>query len=94
HKWSSSLFVQFKSINLIYTYNYTGQRFMTTDNEWYLPANFISDISISKKIKIADTWVISASFKMKNMLDQDYQSIAWRPMPGRNYLIALTFRLK
>ena len=94
HKLSSSILINFKSINLIYTYNYTGKRFMTTDNEWYLPANFISDISISNQFKITKTWDVSASFKMKNILDQDYQSIAWRPMPGGNYLISLTFRLK
>ena len=30
-----------------YNYNYTGKRFITTDNNWYMPANFISNISFS-----------------------------------------------
>jgi len=93
HKFNSSLLVNLKSINLIYSFNYTGKRFMTTDNDWYLPANFISNLTISNNFKTPKNWSISASFKIKNLLNQDYQSIAWRPMPGRNYSITLTLNL-
>lgn len=93
HKLSSSLLVNLKSLNLIYTYNYTGKRYMTTDNNWYLPANFGSNITVSNNFKVSQNWKISASFKVINILDQKYQSIAWRPMPGRNYSITLTLKM-
>ena len=93
HKLGGSMFVNFKSINLTYTYNYTGKRFITSDNNWYLPANFISNISLSKEFKLAKKYRLFASFNVNNVLDQDYQSIAYRPMAGRNYLIRLTFKI-
>ena len=93
HKLNSSLLINLKSVNLIYTYNYTDKRFMTTDNDWYLPANFISNITISNNFKVSKSWNASAAFKIKNILNQNYQSIAWRPMPGRNYLITLTLKM-
>jgi len=83
----------YKSYSLSYNYSYTGQRFISTDNNWYLPANFISNITLSKQFIISSKSSFSTSFKINNLFDQDYQSIAWRPMPGRNYLFNLTFRI-
>jgi iron complex outermembrane receptor protein len=92
HKLNSSIQVHYKTVDLIYTYSYTGKRFITTDNNWYLPANFLSDISIAKAFTLGKKWKLYSSFKIKNILDQNYQSIAWRPMPGRHYLITVTFK--
>jgi len=92
HKMNYVVRAIIKGYTLSYNYNYTGKRFTSSDNNWYLPANFISDISLSKKFKTSNKTSFSASFKVNNLLDQDYQSIAWRPMPGRNYLGTLTFQ--
>ena len=89
---SYSIKAVYKSYSLNYNYNYTGKRFMSTDNNWYLPANFISNIGISKKFKASKKMSLSTRFNINNLLNQDYQSIAWRPMPGRNYLFTLTLR--
>ena len=89
HKLSSSLQLKYKSLQLIYTYNYTGELFITTDNNWYMPAIFISTISLSNQFIIHPTWSISGAFSINNMLNQEYQSIANRPMPGRNYLLSV-----
>ena len=92
HKLNSSLQLNYNAFYLIYTYNYVGERFISTDNNWKLPANFISDISIAKRFKAAKKWSMHTSFKIRNILDQNYQSIAWRPMPGRNFLLSLTIQ--
>jgi len=89
HKLSSTLQLKYKSLQLIYTYNYTGELFITTDNNWYLPAIFISDISISNQFIVQPTWSISGSFSVNNIINQEYQSVANRPMPGRNYLLSV-----
>lgn len=94
HKLSSSLQLSIKSVNIAYSYNYTGQRFMTSDNNWYLPAHFISDIAISNRFTLNENFDLSGSFKVKNILNQDYQSIAYRPMPGRNYLLSIIINFK
>jgi iron complex outermembrane receptor protein len=93
HQVNYSIRALYKSYSLNYNYNYTGKRFTTSDNNWYLPANFTSDISLSKKFIIGKKSSVSTSFKINNLFDQDYQSIAWRAMPGRNYLFILTLDL-
>lgn len=92
HQINYSIRAVYKSYSLNYNYSYTGKRFMSTDNNWYLPANFISDIGLNKRFKINDKSSFSTSFKVNNLFNQNYQSIAWRPIPGRNYLFTLTFR--
>jgi len=93
HQFNYSIRTQYKTFALSYNYSYTGKRYVTTDNNWYLPANFISDIAISKKSKLSEKINFSAGFKVKNLFNQDYQSIEWRPMPGRNYLLTLALHL-
>lgn len=89
HKLSSCLQLKFKTVQLMYTYNYTGELFITTDNNWYMPAIFISDISLSNQFIVHPTWSISGIFSINNILNQEYQSVANRPMPGRNYLLSV-----
>ena len=36
---------------------------------------------------------IGISFKINNLFDVDYQSVAYRPMPNRNYLIQINFKI-
>ncbi len=94
HQVNYSIKALYNNFNLSYNYNYTGRRFMSTDNNWYLPANFVSDVALSKKFKTSKKSSFSTSFKVNNIFNQEYQSIAWRPMPGRNYLISLTLQMK
>ena len=89
HKLSNSIQLHYKKMILAYTYNYTSERFITSDNNWYLPANFISSVSISNRFVVHPTWNVSGTFKVTNILGQEYQSIANRPMPGRNYLLSI-----
>ncbi len=93
HKLNYSLRANYKSFTLIYSYHYTGKRFISTDNNWYLPANFLSNVTVVKKFKISDKSSLSTSFKINNLFNQDYQSIAWRPMAKRNYLFSLTLHI-
>ena len=91
HKLNYTLNLYYKSFTLNYNYNYTGERFTTSDNNWYLPANFISNIYIAKQFKLNQKTKAVATFKVNNILNQDYQSIAWRAIPGRNYSFSLSF---
>mgnify|MGYP000035308634 CR=1 FL=1 len=89
HKLNYTLYLTYKSFTLNYNYNYTGKRFTTSDNNWYLPANFTSNISLAKGFRVSSKTKIVTTFKVNNLLDQNYQSIAYRAMPGRNYLFSL-----
>jgi iron complex outermembrane receptor protein len=91
HKFNYGLNLTYKSFALNYNFNYTGQRFTTSDNNWYLPANFISNVSFAKQFKLVEKSTALITFSVNNIQDQNYQSIAWRPMPGRNYLASISF---
>lgn len=88
HKLNYTLSVKYKNTSIYYNYSYTGMRFITPDNNWYLPENFLHNVSISQAFKLKK-FTLTSSFKANNLLKQDYQSIAYRAMPGRNYLFSL-----
>lgn len=90
HKLSFYTAVQYKKQTLTYQFNYTGKRFVTADNEWYMPANFLTDITLSREFDLNTSFSLIGSLKINNIFNQDYQSIAYRPMPGRNFLVSLT----
>ncbi len=92
NKLNYSLLVFYNNFYLNYTYNFTSKRFISTDNNWYLPANFISDLSLSKKIKLKAKRILNFTFSVYNLFNQAYQSIAYRPMPKRNYLITISYK--
>jgi len=91
HKLNYNLNLNYNKFTLNYNFNYTGQRFTTSDNNWYLPANFISNIHLARQIKLRNKTSAIFTLKVNNLLNQDYQSIAWRAIPGRNYLFSFSF---
>lgn len=92
HQANYTLRLSLKQFTLSYNYNYTGERFISTDNNWYMPANFISNLGLSKTINAKHKTKLTANFKVNNIFNQDYQAIAWRAMPGRNYLFTISFQ--
>lgn len=94
HKLSYYIAAELKKTSITYQFNYTGKRYVTSDNDWYMPANYISDIIISRNINLNNKFTLTGSFKVNNLFNQDYQSIAYRPMPGRNFLVTIALGFK
>jgi len=92
HKFNYTLGATYKNTSIYYNYSYTGLRFISTDNNWYMPAYFIHNASISQQIKLKKV-KLTASFKANNLLNQDYQAMAYRAMPGRNFLFSISLGL-
>ncbi len=92
HKFNYTLSAKYKNTSIYYNYSYTGMRFISTDNNWYMPAYFIHNTSISQQIKLKKV-MLTASFKANNLLNQDYQAMAYRAMPGRNFLFSISLGL-
>jgi vitamin B12 transporter len=92
HKFNYTLGATYKNTSIYYNYSYTGLRFISTDNNWYMPAYFIHNASISQQIKLKKV-NLTASFKANNLLNQDYQAMAYRAMPGRNFLFSISIAL-
>lgn len=92
HKFNYTLGATYKNTSIYYNYSYTGLRFISTDNNWYMSAYFIHNASISQQIKLKKV-KLTASFKANNLLNQDYQAMAYRAMPGRNFLFSISLGL-
>jgi outer membrane cobalamin receptor len=83
---------------LKYDLNGVGKRYTTSNNseagfEHVLNPYILSRISLEKEITLKDV-SLSLKTRIENLFDQDYQSILWRPMPGRSYhfTAAIKFR--
>lgn len=74
-----------------YDFHYTGKRFSSSDNDRFMPEIFLHDVffTVTKSIK---TNQLSLSFRINNIMNADYQYIAWYPMPRRNFYVTLKWK--
>ncbi len=70
--------------------NYTGKTFITTDNETSLSGYFLLNIRTSRNFRI-NRQLLSVEVRVENLLDEAYQNVQYRAMPGRTYLAGLHF---
>lgn len=85
-----SFTVQFTDYYITYTHQYTDLRFTTRDHLEYLPAYDIAGAAAGwSTISTYNgaEYGINLFFRCNNILDEQYQAVAWRPMPGRSYVI-------
>jgi iron complex outermembrane receptor protein len=91
--WNGNLSANLNRIALDLGATYTGARFITSDNSTFLPGFFLLNASLSQKIKILKQEA-SLSIQIHNLLNSNYQVIAWRPMPMRSFMLGLSFTFK
>lgn len=90
HKWGANLGCSYRNFNFNYDYLYTGFVYTQSDNNpqkkvaWYTVSNFNTACNFGKQK------VTTIGFKVLNLLNENYQSVANRPMPGRNFNLYLT----
>src|SRR5690554_6007530 len=71
---------------------YTGERFDTTDNESVVDPYILWNTGISYQWNISKLSG-SLGFHVFNLLDEQYQAMKLRAMPGRNYQVNLSMSL-
>jgi iron complex outermembrane receptor protein len=76
-----------------FRFDFTGKRYLTSDNSVYLPQYFIGDAEIGMRI-ISKRTVSEIKLIAENLFDAAYQNMAYYPMPGRSYMISLIFQYK
>ncbi len=89
---NGTFYFSYGKIYLFWISDFTGKRFITVDNKEFLPAYFINNIISGIKINIGKQSA-DLSLKVENLLNTDYQTIAFHPQPGRSFFISLTFNL-
>jgi iron complex outermembrane receptor protein len=91
HRMFMNLFLSSYGYQLNYNFTLTGQRFTTSDNNQFLPWYTIHNLTIGKEFKIKKD-AIGLQFDINNLLNENYQAIAYYPMPGRSYKISINFK--
>lgn len=71
-------------------FNYTGERFVTTDNRQKLDDFLLTDIQFGPKISFNKDF-LDVRLKINNVFDVDYQNVQYQAMPGINYHLSLSF---
>jgi iron complex outermembrane receptor protein len=90
HSAKGHVSVQWKGLVGMYGLQYTGQRYTSSDNLSSLPAFHVSWISASYRLPI-QKHALQLGGAIDNLFNQQYQAIAWRPMPGRAFRVTLSY---
>jgi iron complex outermembrane receptor protein len=91
--WNGNVSASLNRSTLELGATYTGIRFVTSDNSTFLPGFFLLNASFSQELNFLKH---EASFyiQINNILNANYQVIAWRPMPLRSFMMGLNFTFK
>jgi len=74
----------FKKWQLIYRQNYTGYRYLTSDNSQYLEPYMLSSASLAYTVYLKNATVHFFG-QCYNLFNTVYQTVALRPMPLRHF---------
>ena len=89
--------VYYKSFSLNWQHNSYSERFTTSSNDvsrrdWLYPY-FMNDLTVGYDFSVHKI-DITSRIKVYNLFDETYHSILYRPMPGRNYHILVSFKFR
>jgi outer membrane cobalamin receptor len=90
---NGSLHIAYKNIYTVWVTNFTGRTYTTPDNSGFLNGYSINSFTSGMKFNIKEK-VIDLRFKIENIFDTTYKTIAYYPQPGRIYFLILSFHLK
>ncbi|NQV01929.1 MAG: TonB-dependent receptor [Bacteroidia bacterium] len=88
HTMNASLRVERSGYYFSYLFNFIGRRYLGKENTEYMPGYNLSNIFLGRSFQLND-FILSLQVEINNLFDLDYQSIAYRPMPGRNFAITI-----
>ena len=91
HQVKANVSIHVKKLFLLVGHSYTGSRFTTSDNQSSLPAFQLSFASFGYTHEFKKH-TVGVNVTIENLFNTEYQTIAWRPMPGRSFLINLNYQ--
>lgn len=98
HKGGFYFSTTWQNFTLKYDFSGVGKRFTKSSNqespfEQVLNPYFLSKIAVDKKVDLNDV-SFNMKFTVDNLFGQNYQSILWRPMPGRFYTFSVALKYR
>ena len=93
HKLVGSLHYTYKKINFTINNNFRGIVYTQTDNNKKTALNsyLLTNLKLGTALNTKET--IQLGFKVKNVWNTKYKSVAYKPMPLRKYQIYLTLNI-
>jgi iron complex outermembrane receptor protein len=91
HQAKGAVSVHVARLFLQFGHQYTGLRYTTSNNRSSLPAFQISYLSFGYE-HLFGKHAVGVNVTIDNLLNTEYQTLAWRPMPGRSFLINLNYK--
>ncbi len=89
HKGNLSMAHSFKSFSMFYQQLFNGEVFIIgNDLDGFNVANIGMGYELNKKGKVG----YNVNFRVNNLYNKNYQNVALRPMPNRNYQILTTIK--
>jgi iron complex outermembrane receptor protein len=73
--------------------NYTGKRYIDSENTRYLSPYTLTDLDFGIKLAMKKT-LTDIRLGVENIFNIDYQNIAYYPMPRRNFMASVIFQIK
>ncbi len=89
HLGELSLEDNYRKWNFSYDLSYNGKVFTTTSNTLFVSDYWLSDMEISRHFNHKK---LKASLAIHNLFNKNYQIVANRPMPNRNYTLNIQFK--
>lgn len=98
HKGSAYLAATWQNFSLKYDLEYIGKRYTKSSNlesdfERVLNPYWLSKISLDKRFDF-NALQMHLKCTVENLFNEEYQSILWRPMPGRFYTFSIGLNYK
>ncbi|MBE0647681.1 MAG: TonB-dependent receptor [Bacteroidales bacterium] len=93
HTMNASLRFEKRGYYFSYLFHFIGRRYLSKENVEYMPGYNLSNIFLGKSFQMKD-FMLSLQLEINNLFGLDYQSIAYSPMPGRNFGITLRGNFK
>lgn len=93
HSLTGGVELRYKRFYLSSINNIVSRLFTSTDNSQFLKGYYLSHLEAGKDFLIGRN-EIGLSFRVKNIGNSHYQSVAQRPMPGRSFEGVLRFNIK
>jgi len=88
YKATSNFNYEYNGWQFNYNFQFNGFVFTTTSNTQYVDSFNLSNIQFHKKI--ANN--ITIGFYINNLFNKNYQIVAYRPMPNRNYKLNINIK--
>lgn len=91
HKITGSFVYALKKWTGYYQFLYNDAVFTTTDNQTVLAGYAVSNVGVGYKMLEQKNHTVGISVRVNNIYNKNYQTVAFRPNPGRNFLIQTTY---